>query len=133
MGEWCKVQVIVPESFRKKGGHYAPGVIAKGMLYISGQLPIDHATGKVVEGGFAAQVRAALANVEAVLTAAGLTRADVAQCRVYLPDIALWDEADQIYAAFFGAHRPARAVVPTRALHHGALIEIEAVAEMGEA
>lgn len=126
------MQMVFPERFRKKGGHYAPGVVSRGMLYISGQLPVDPATGQVVKGGFAAQVEAALANVEAVLTAAGLTKSQVVQCRVYLPDVALWDEADRIYAAFFGDHKPARVVVPTRALHHGALIEIEALAEVTE-
>lgn len=124
------MQFIFPETFQKKGGHYAPGVISGGMLHVSGQLPIDHATGKLAEGGFAAQVETALANVEAVLKAARLTKAQVIKCRVYLPDIALWDEADQIYATFFGDHKPARVVVPTRRLHHGALIEIEALAEV---
>lgn len=51
-------------------------------------------------------------------------------CRVYISDIALWDEVNAVYAAFFGSHKPARVVVPTRALHHGALVEIEAVAEL---
>lgn len=126
------MQTVFPASFQNKGGHYAPGIISQGMLYVSGQLPIDHNTGKVVAGGFAAQVERALANVEAVLTAAQLTRRQVVECRVYLPDIALWDEADRIYAAFFGAHKPARVVVPTRELHHGALIEIEALVEVSE-
>ena len=51
-------------------------------------------------------------------------------CRVYISDIALWDEVNAVYAAFFDSHKPARVVVPTRALHHGALVEIEAVAEL---
>ncbi len=115
-----------------KGGHYSPGVISRGMLYVSGQLPIDPATGKLAEGGAAAQTRAALANLERVLAAAGAAKEQVVTCRVYVPDVALWDEVNQAYAEFFGAHRPARAVVPTRELHHGALVEIEAVAELPE-
>ena len=51
-------------------------------------------------------------------------------CRVYVPDVALWDEVNLAYASFFGEHRPARVIVPTRDLHHGALVEIEAMAEL---
>ncbi len=110
-------------------GHYAPGIISRGTVYVSGQLPIDHDTGKLVDGGVAAQTERALQNVEAVLLAAGVTRKDVVLCRVYVPDVALWDEVNAVYAAFFGDHKPARVVVPTRELHHGALVEIEAMAE----
>lgn len=115
-----------------KGGHYSPGVVSHGMLYISGQLPIDHRTGKLAEGGAAEQTMAALQNMERVLEAAGVTKEAVVLCRVYIPDAALWDEVNLAYADFFGAHTPARVVVPTRNLHHGALVEIEAAAEMEE-
>ena len=116
----------------KKKGHYSPGVLAGNTLYISGQLPMDPATGKLAEGGIAEQTRMALNNVERVLNAAGLTRNDVAMCRAYIPDVALWDTVNEVYADFFGGHKPARVVVPTRELHHGALVEIEAMAEKGE-
>jgi len=115
-----------------KGGHYSPGVVSRGMLYVSGQLPIDHSTGKIVPGGVAEQTEAALRNVEKVLVAAGAARESVVLCRVYVPDVALWDEVNRVYAAFFGDHKPARVVVPTTALHHGALVEIEAMAELPE-
>ena len=113
-----------------KGGHYSPGVVSRGMLYVSGQLPIDHSTGKIVPGGVAEQTEAALRNVEKVLVAAGAARESVVLCRVYVPDVALWDEVNRVYAAFFGDHKPARVVVPTTALHHGALVEIEAMAAL---
>ncbi len=115
-----------------KKGHYSPGVLVGNILYVSGQLPMDPATGKLAEGGIAEQTRMALNNVERVLNAAGLTRNDVAMCRVYIPDVALWDTVNEVYADFFGGHKPARVVVPTRELHHGALVEIEAMAEKGE-
>ena len=51
-------------------------------------------------------------------------------CRVYIPDVAAWDTVNAVYAAFFGSHKPARVIVPTRELHHGARIEIEAIAEV---
>ena len=115
-----------------KGGHYSPGIVSRGMLYISGQLPLDRNTGKPVSGGITEQAWAALSNMERVLRDADLTKESVVLCRVYIPDISLWDDVNRVYSEFFGAHRPARVVVPTGALHHGALIEIEAIAEMPE-
>ena len=116
-----------------KGGHYSPGIVSGGMLYVSGQLPIDHSTGKLAGGGVAGHTRTALANVERILNEAGAKKEDVVLCRVYIPDVALWDEVNSVYAEFFGDHKPARVVVPTRELHHGALVEIEAMAEIKDA
>ena len=111
-----------------KGGHYSPGVVSRGMLYVSGQLPIDHRTGALVSGGIAEQTSAALWNMDQVLKAAGATKESVVMCRVYVPDVKLWDEVNRSYAEYFGDHRPARVVVPTTELHHGALVEIECIA-----
>ena len=122
----------VIEGLTSKGGHYSPGVVAGGMLYISGQLPIDPVTGKITEGGIREQTKQALANVGRVLEAAGCRREDVVMCRVYISDMGNWDAVNEVYASFFGSHKPARAVVPTRELHHGALVEIEAMADMKE-
>lgn len=124
------MQAIYPQTDRKGGGHYAPGVISRGMLYISGQLPLEPQTGRLVEGDVSVQAQTALYNLQRVLTAAGLTKENVVQCRVYIPDVAYWDAVDAVYSSFFGAHKPARVVVPCRELHYGALVEIEAMAEM---
>ena len=124
------MKTVIPQGTRKSVGHYVPGVISNGMLYISGQLPVDPETGVMPEGGVRAQARMALANVERILLAAGLSRENVVQCRVYVPDVAYWDEVNAVYAEFFGTHKPARVVVPSRDLHGGALVEIEALAEM---
>ena len=113
-------------------GHYAPGVISHGMLYISGQLSVDPDTRKVPQAEIDAHMELALSNVERVLKAAGLTREDVVQCRIYTTDIENWDRINAVYRDFFGAHRPARVVVPVPALHFGCLVEIEAVAELPE-
>lgn len=125
------MKAIYPDGIHPQG-HYAPAIVSHGMLYISGQLPIDPATGKLAEGGAAAQTRTVLNNVETILKAAGLRRENVVQCRLYLADISLWDEVNAVYAAFFAGHKPARVAVPGVALHHGALIEMEAIAEMEE-
>lgn len=111
-------------------GHYVPGMISGGMLYVSGQLPVHHETGAPMAEDIEQQTRDALHNVELVLNAAGCGREDVVFCRVYVSSIALWDAVNAVYAAFFGSHKPARVVVPTRELHNGALVEIEAVAEV---
>lgn len=111
-------------------GHYTPGIISNGVLYISGQLSIDPDTRKVPEGGIEAHAKLALANVDRVLSAASLSRNDVVQCRVYVSDIDQWDAVNRVYAEFFGEHKPARIVVPVGKLHFGCLVEIEAIAEV---
>ena len=111
-------------------GLYVPGMISGGMLYVSGQLPVHHEPGAPMAADIEQQTRDALHNVELVLNAAGCGREDVVLCRVYVSSIALWDAVNAVYAAFFGSHKPARVVVPTRELHNGALVEIEAVAEV---
>lgn len=116
----------------KNPGHYVPGIISKGMLYVSGQLPKDLDTGKIIEGGIDVQAKQALANVERVLVAGGCTLQDVVMCRVYISNMDNWDVVNKVYADYFGQHMPARVVVPTRDLHFGALVEIEAMAELPE-
>ncbi|MEY8394321.1 RidA family protein [Lachnospiraceae bacterium 45-P1] len=123
---------IVLDSKRKKAGHYAPGIISRGLLYISGQLPINLNTGELAEGGIEAQARQVFSNLDHILQAAGTTRNSVVQCRVYIPDMRYWEKINELYAEYFGHHRPARVVVPTNELHYGALVEIEAVAEVGD-
>ena len=115
----------------KKSGHYSPGIISQGMLYVSGQMPLHPDTAKLTVG-IRAQSRHALQNLERVLEAAGVGRSAAVQCRVYLSDIGNWDVFNEVYAEFLGEHRPARTVVPVSALHYGSLIEIEAIAEVEE-
>ena len=111
-------------------GHYVPGMISGGVLYVSGQLPMNHDTGVMETGDITVQTRQVLENIDRVLKAAGTTRENVVMCRVYIPDVSLWDTVNDVYAEFFGSHKPARVVVPTRNLHHGVLVEIEATAEL---
>lgn len=108
------------------------GRISGGMLYVSGQLPVHHETGEPMAQDIVQQTWDALHNVELVLKAAGCAKEDVVLCRVYIPDVAHWDTVNQVYAEFFGSHKPARVIVPSRELHNGALVEIEAVAEVRE-
>lgn len=110
-------------------GHYCSAVSSNGFLYVSGQLPIAWNTGKIIEGGPEEHARQALANLDAVLRAEGLTREDVVKTTVFIPDVSLWPRVDAVYAEFFGEHKPSRSVVPTTALHYGAHVEVEAIAE----
>lgn len=109
-------------------GHYEQGWTHGGLVFVSGQLPIAPLTNARCTGSAAEQATQALHNVKAVLEAAGTCPERVLRVTIYVSDIAVWDEVDDAYKAFFGAHKPARSVVPTRDLHHGFQVEIEATA-----
>lgn len=112
-------------------GHYSQAVVHDGLVYVAGQLPLDPATGRREQGDVEAQTRQVLANVRAVLEAAGSSLQQVLRTTVYVADIAVWNRVNGIYAEIFGGHRPARTVVPTGPLHHGFLVEIDAIAVAG--
>lgn len=116
----------------RDGGHYVPGMKHNGVLYISGQLSINPETGLIPEGGIKAQARQALDNLDLVLKEAGAAREDVLHCRVYIPDVAYWPDLNEVYAEFFGKHKPARVVVPSNNLYNGCLVEVEAIAACGK-
>ncbi len=126
------MEKIEPKYSGENKGHYTPGIISNGMLYISGQLSIDPDTRNVPDGGIEAHAKLALANIDRVLKEAGLSRNDIVQCRVYVTDIDQWDIVNQVYAEFFGEHKPVRVVIPVGKLHFGCLVEIEATAEVNQ-
>lgn len=109
-------------------GHYAQAVSHQGTLYISGQLPVSPDGRHNLEASFAEQAQVALDNLLAILKSAGGSPADLVKVTVYVVGVKHWPEFDAVYADALGHHRPARAVVPVPELHHGYLIEIEAVA-----
>ena len=111
-------------------GHYSQAIIHGGVIYVSGQLPIDPTTGHKHVGSIEKQTEQAIANVESILNGAGSSLSHVLKTTIYISDIALWDRVNAVYARLFGAHRPARAVVPTKELHFGFQIEIEAIAAL---
>ena len=124
------MKFVVPQYKGENKGHYSPGVISNGLLFISGQLSIDPDTRQVAQGGIEEHARLALDNLDRVLKEAGVERSSVVQCRVYVSDIDDWDKVNIIYSEFFGDHKPARIIVPVSELHFGCLIEIEAIAEV---
>lgn len=109
-------------------GPYSQALKVGNMLYASGQIPIDPATGALVEGGIKEQTRQALLNVQAIMAEAGLTMGNVVKTTVFMADMADFAEMNQVYAEFFAAPYPARSAVAVRALPKGALVEIEIVA-----
>lgn len=109
-------------------GPYSQGMTAGGLVFVSGQIPLDPATGELVGDTFEARVRRVLDNVEAVLRAAGSDRSRVVKVTVFLTDMGLFARLNAVYAEFFGEHRPARAAVQVAALPRGVDVEIEAVA-----
>lgn len=112
-------------------GHYAQAIEHAGLIYVSGQLPIDAGTGKPVLGSIEDQTTLALKNVAAILEAAGSSLSRVLRCTVYVSDISHWPKVNDAYARMFRPHQPARAVVPTKELHYGCAIEIDAIAATG--
>lgn len=112
-------------------GPYSHAVWAGKQLYLSGQTPIDPATGKLVEGDVHAQTLRAFMNLEAVLKDAGLTMAHVIKCNVYLTDMADFPEMNAAYETRFTKPFPARTTVAVAALPLGARVEIELVARRG--
>ena len=124
------IQTLSPDTLAPPGGHYSHAVVAGGMVFVSGQLPITTSGQRLNDQPFEVQARQVLHNVEAALTAAGSDKTRLVQLRVYVTDIALWPAFNALYAAWIGEHRPARAVVPVPVLHHGFLIEVEVVATL---
>jgi 2-iminobutanoate/2-iminopropanoate deaminase len=112
-------------------GHYSQAVVYAGVVYVAGQLgrAPDAAEGDD-PGGAAEQTRQALANVAAVLDAAGSGLERVVQMTVYVTDISLWGEVNEVYAEVMGDHKPARAIVPVKEFAAPYVIEIVAVAAL---
>lgn len=114
------------------GGHYSQAVVHNGMIFVSGQLPIDPVTGTKLSGEIEAQTNQVLKNLKSILEAANSGKAYLLKVNIYISDISLWNKVNQIYSDFMGSYKPARAIVPTKELHHGFKIEVEAIAATKE-
>lgn len=110
-------------------GPYSHAVRAGHLVYLSGQIPLDPATGKLVEGDVATQTGRVFANLSAVLTAAGLTFDHVVKANVYLTDLSDFADMNEVYAHMFSEPYPARTTVAVAGLPLGAQVEIELVAQ----
>ena len=124
-------QIINTENAPAPIGPYNQAVKSGHLLYTSGQIPIDPATGILVSGGIREQAIQVLENLKAVLEVAGCTLDDVIKTTVFLADMADFPELNTLYAEYFGENNaPARSTVQVAALPKGALVEIEAIAKV---
>jgi reactive intermediate/imine deaminase len=120
-------RTLNPDSVSKPGGHYSHAAIANGFVFVAGQLPITPDGVKLVDAPFERQAQQVLDNLRAILEASGSSVAQLMQVRVYVAGMEHWPAFNAVYAKWAGDARPARAVVPTPALHFGLLVEVEAV------
>ena len=111
-------------------GPYSQAIRVGNLVYTSGQIPIDPATGAFVEGGIKEQTRQSLTNVKAILEEAGTSLANVVKTTVFMADMADFADMNSVYAEFFTEPFPARSAVAVKTLPKGALVEIEVIAEI---
>ena len=119
---------VATESAPGAIGPYSQAISTSGMLFVSGQIPLDPATGKMVEGGIGPQTERVLQNLAAILSAGACSLASVVKTTIFLVDLADFATVNEIYGRAFSAPFPARATVQVSALPRGALVEIEAIA-----
>jgi 2-iminobutanoate/2-iminopropanoate deaminase len=125
------LNAITTDKAPKAIGPYSQAMAWSDIVFLSGQIPLDPATGELVVGDFGGQVERVMENLAAVLAAAGASFSTVLKVNVYLTDMAKFSQFNEVYSRYLTEHRPARAVVQVSALPRGAQVEIEAVAVRG--
>ena len=126
-----EIKKVLTDEAPAPGGHYSQAVVYNGLVFVAGQLAIKP-TGERVLDSIEAQTEQAMANVAAILRAAGSDLSRVLKMTIYVSDIELWGAVNQVYSRILGEHRPARAIVPVKELHYGFQIEIEAIAALND-
>lgn len=122
------VERITTDTAPKPAGHYSQACVHGDLIFVSGQLPINP-EGKVLsDRSFNEQARQAITNLLSIVRAAGSGPERVLKVTAFIVGMENWPALNAVYAEIFGAYKPARSVVPVPALHHGCLIEIEAIA-----
>jgi 2-iminobutanoate/2-iminopropanoate deaminase len=111
-------------------GPYSQAIQVGNLVYTSGQIPIDPATGMIVKGGIKEQTLQSLTNVKAILEEVGLTMSNVLKTTVFMADMGDFADMNSVYAGFFTEPYPARSAVAVKTLPKGALVEIEVIAEV---
>jgi 2-iminobutanoate/2-iminopropanoate deaminase len=122
------MQTIYTKNAPQPAGHYSQAIIHNELIYVSGQLPIHPKSGEKCLGSIEDQTKQTIENVASILDACDSSLKNVLKITVYISNINLWTRVNRIYSEYFAEHRPARVVVPTKELHHGFKIEIEAIA-----
>ena len=122
------MEFISTKKAPEPAGHYSQAIVHNDLVFVSGQLPVNPESGERVVTSIEEQTRQVLTNLQAILEAAGSSLDRVLKVTVYISDISLWGRLNAVYCEFFRDHRPARAVVPTKELHYGFQVEMEAIA-----
>ncbi|MBI60643.1 enamine deaminase RidA [bacterium] len=122
------MEIITTDLAAEPLGHYSQAIVHNGLVYVSGQLPIDPNDPSMFLETVEDQTLQTLKNLQAVLEAANSDKSLVLKSTVYISDISIWAQVNQVYASFFGDHRPARSAVPTKNLPKGYLVEIDVIA-----
>ena len=125
-----KCKVISTKKAPAAIGPYSQAIRIGNLVYTSGQIPIDPATGVFVEGGIKEQTRQSLTNVKAILEEAGLSMSNVVKTTVFMADMGDFADMNSVYAEFFTEPYPARSAVAVKTLPKGSLVEIEVIAEI---
>jgi len=123
-----RIERISPPGAPAPRGPYSPAVRAGGFIYVSGQVPVDPATGQLVLGSVRRETRQVLSNIQRILEACGARLADVVKCCVYLADGQDFAAMNEVYAEFFGEARPARTTVACQFAIPDIKVEIDAIA-----
>jgi len=121
-------KVISSEKAPGAIGPYSQAIEAGGMVFVSGQLPVDAATGEFAPGGVTEQTKQSFENIKHILAEAGLTTANIVKTTVFLLDMSLFAEMNAVYATYFDGAFPARSAVAVKALPKNAMVEIECIA-----
>ena len=121
-------KIVLTDKAPQPIGPYSQAVVANGFIFTAGQVPLDPATGKIVEGGIEAQTKRALENLKAVLKAGGSGLERVVKVTVFLKDMNDFAAVNRVYTEYFGESKPARSAVQVARLPLDSMVEIEAVA-----
>ena len=124
------MKIIATDKAPAAIGPYSQAVVTGNLLFTSGQIALDPATGTVVEGGIREQTERIMKNLGAILTEAGLDFSAVVKTTCFLADMGDFSTFNEVYGAAFGAHKPARSCVAVKTLPKGVLAEVEVIAEM---
>jgi 2-iminobutanoate/2-iminopropanoate deaminase len=122
-----EIKSIIPHTMQKPKGHYSPAIVYNGLLFVSGQLPLD-ANGEAQLGSIEEQTALCMKNIETILKAGGSDLKHILKTNVFIADIGNWSKFNETYVKIMGDHRPARVVVPCGTLNRGCAIEIDCIA-----
>lgn len=125
------MQLITPSTVSKPKGHYSPGVVHNGVVYVAGQLPIN-ANGEVQLKSIEEQTAMCMHNIEQILLAANSSLQHIVKVNVFVSDIASWPAINAEYSKIMGSHKPARIVIPCSTLNYGCGVEIDCIAAVKE-